>query len=405
MIGRRQLAVASPISSAAIARALFESVIAGEKTATRARAQVAERLDARSVVLTDSGTSALVLALRLAAPRGGVIGFPAFACVDLAAAAQFAGIRVRLYDIDPRRLSPDLDSFDRMLERGVDAVVVAHLYGFPVDMAALHQRTSSAGVPLIEDAAQGAGATIDGNRLGTLGDLGVLSFGRGKGLCAGGGGALIANATQWRERLRSPDPLPSSIGLGNLAKTAVQWLLGRPSLYALPSMLPWLRLGEMVYHPAHEPRGMSRVCSSLVRSAFELERDDLIARRRRGAQLRHAADASGELRCIATLPGAEASFLRFPIVDASRSRTAHQSMGILRSYPATTAEQKEMQALLIAGEPPMPGAIELRSGLFTLPTHRFVTDRDMAALAAWLRDGNAGSRRSGKPANPEVASV
>ena len=42
-----------------------------------------------------------------------------------------------------------------------------------------------------EDAAQEAGATLHGRRLGSFGDLSVLSFGRGKGVTGGGGGALL----------------------------------------------------------------------------------------------------------------------------------------------------------------------------------------------------------------------
>src|SRR5688500_14956169 len=66
--------------------------------------------DAREAVLTDSGTSALVLALRSVAPAGGEVAFPAYGCIDLIAAAVRAGVRVALYDVDPETLSPDLDS-------------------------------------------------------------------------------------------------------------------------------------------------------------------------------------------------------------------------------------------------------------------------------------------------------
>ncbi|MDQ3520445.1 MAG: DegT/DnrJ/EryC1/StrS family aminotransferase, partial [Gemmatimonadota bacterium] len=79
------------------------------------RQRLTERFGAQAVALTDSGTSALVLALRLAAGAGGTVAFPGYACIDLAAAARFAGVRVRLYDVDPASLSPDLDSVRRTL--------------------------------------------------------------------------------------------------------------------------------------------------------------------------------------------------------------------------------------------------------------------------------------------------
>ncbi|MDQ6829661.1 MAG: hypothetical protein M3081_12400, partial [Gemmatimonadota bacterium] len=53
------------------------------------------------VLLTDSGTSALVLALRATTRATRVVAMPAYACVDLVAAAQLAGVRFVCYDIDP----------------------------------------------------------------------------------------------------------------------------------------------------------------------------------------------------------------------------------------------------------------------------------------------------------------
>ena len=65
------------------------------------------RYAATDVVLTDSGTSALILALQALVPAGGTVAYPAYACIDLTAAALGAGMRVRLYDLDPATLSPD----------------------------------------------------------------------------------------------------------------------------------------------------------------------------------------------------------------------------------------------------------------------------------------------------------
>ena len=110
-----QLAVASPISGASLARAFLHSARASSRVHVDACDLVLRAFDARAVVLTDSGTSALVLALRAAVPSGGTVGFPAYGCVDLVAAALFAGVRIRLYDIDPATLSPDLDSVRRVV--------------------------------------------------------------------------------------------------------------------------------------------------------------------------------------------------------------------------------------------------------------------------------------------------
>jgi dTDP-4-amino-4,6-dideoxygalactose transaminase len=159
-----------------------------------------ERFGARDVILTDSGTSALILALRSLLPQGATIAYPAYACVDLTAVALRARMRVRLYDLDPATLSPDLDSVRAAIGRGVDAIVVAHLYGYPADVAGVEELAALHGIPVIEDAAQGAGGTVRGMRLGSLGDVSILSFGRGKGTTCGSGGALLSRSrqTSWK---------------------------------------------------------------------------------------------------------------------------------------------------------------------------------------------------------------
>lgn len=383
MIGRRQLAVSSPISVSALGRAFVESMRSGSAE-SRARRLVADVFHARETVLTDSGTSALVLALRLAVPKGGTVGYPGYACVDLAAAARFAGVRVRLYDIDPSSLSPDMDSVKRMLERGVDAIVVAHLFGYAADVPSVRELAEKSGVVVIEDAAQGAGGILNGTRLGSLGELGVVSFGRGKGLCASGGGALLGLGERWAKRVADIELPTDGRGWSGLTKTGIQWALGRPSIYALPAMLPWLHLGEMVYHEASEPRGMSVAAAALVPSAFALEGPELDARRINARALDRAATRGAQLGSITAIADSVPGYLRYAVRDLGGGRTIQPQLGVVRPYPRTLLEQPELRDSLTEGEPATPGAAALRGSLFTLPTHRFVGAGDLAALARWM---------------------
>lgn len=386
---RRQLAVSSPISIEAVGSA-FAHALRGERDhLVRAQASIANEFGASRAILTDSGTSALVLALRAAVPRGGVVGLPGYACVDLTAAALHAGVRVRVYDIDPTSLSPDLDSVRRMLSRGVDAIVVAHLFGFPANVPAVAELASAAGVPVIEDAAQAAGGMLGGRRLGSFGDLSLLSFGRGKGLCAGGGGALLLRDGSLATRVDAAAMGPPARGIGSLVGTGIQWLLGRPALYALPSSLPWLHLGEMVFHPAHEPQSISVASSVLIHSALRLEPKAVAGRRAIARRLEDAArDSAGIGMCVG-VEGSSPGFLRYPVRDVENRRAPDPRLGVLRSYPATLLEQPQLSPILASNEPPVPGALELRRTLYTLPTHCFVRAHDVADLQRWLAEPSA----------------
>jgi perosamine synthetase len=348
--------------------------------------------------MTDSGTAALVLALRLAASRTGVVAFPGYACVDLAAAARFAGVRVRLYDIDPETLSPDLESVERAMERGVDALVVAHLFGYPADVIGVRKIASRHGAVLIEDAAQAAGGTLADKRLGTLGDLVVLSFGRGKGLSVGGGGALLAMTSPWSDRvveLKLKEP--ASRGFSQLAKSAAQWALGRPSLYSIPAAIPWLRLGEMVYHPAHEPRPLTVAGCALLPKVLASESRAIAERRRIASELERALRESSDLAPIAAVATGESGYLRLGVRDVLGRYSPDARLGIVRPYPRTLAEQPELKPVLMDGEPATPGAAEARRTVITVPTHRFLTRTDIASIVAWSR------RRS--TSEPESAPV
>ena len=184
---------------------------------------------------------ALQLAIQSARDEIGrqvAVAIPAFSCFDVASAAIGAGGPVILYDLDPLSLSPDLESLDRALAAGARIVVVAPLYGVPVDWDAIEDLASTYGATLIEDAAQGHGATHRRRPLGSLGEISTLSFGRGKGWTGGSGGAVLfaagesvakRAARQRRRAARTSGPRRSSRRNGRL---------GRPSLYGIPQAVP-----------------------------------------------------------------------------------------------------------------------------------------------------------------------
>lgn len=385
MIGRRQLPVSSPLAAGTLAAAVWPAVARRTESVLRAAALVRGTFGTPQVALTDSGTSALVLALRIAAGDKGVVAMPAYACVDLAAAARFARVRVRLYDVDPHTLGPDLDSLSAALDQGANAVLVAHLYGFPADVPAVRALAARHGAAVIEDAAQAAGGTLHGRPLGTLGALSVLSFGRGKGTTGGHGGALLVH-----------DPIHDAAFAGELAAlgqprrgwndllaATAQWALGRPSVYGIPSAIPALRLGEMVYHPAHTPRSLSAAAAALVARALSAAPSEVAVRQRNAAVLDIAADEGGDIDAVRAIPGAVSGMLRYPIVDTG-SRVERPERGILRGYPRTLRDEPKLKRFLEPG-PDIPGAEQLLRTLFTLPTHSRVTRRDMEEMIDWLR--------------------
>jgi len=150
-----------------------------------------------------SGTFAVELALRgLKVGPGDEVVMAAydyggnFLCVHAVGAVPV------LVDVAPENwnLSPALASL--AFGPATKAVIVSHLHGGLVPMAALMDEARRRGVAVIEDAAQAPGATVEGRRAGTWGDVGVLSFGGSKLLTAGRGGAILTPHADVHQRAR-----------------------------------------------------------------------------------------------------------------------------------------------------------------------------------------------------------
>src|SRR5262249_32635658 len=96
------------------------------QTESRLLDLLTKRFAPRAVVFTDSGTTALSAALRavLEGRPGLSVALPAYACYDLATAAEGAGASVLLYDLDPQTLAPDVTQLQATLRHGAAVVVV-----------------------------------------------------------------------------------------------------------------------------------------------------------------------------------------------------------------------------------------------------------------------------------------
>lgn len=358
--------------------------------ASRASRTVADDLTRRfpkhAAVLVDSGTTALTLAVNAACTaRAGPVALPAFGCFDLATAIDGAGCEFVLYDVDPDTLGPDFDSLRKAVSRGASAVIVAHYYGVAADMHAVRAIAESVGAIVIEDAAQGAGASLRSAPLGASGDLSVLSFGRGKGVTGGGGGALLVRAGAPAPR---DVPTVAATSLRPAVATVAQWALARPALYWVPAALPFLALGETVYRQPELGRAIGPFSLGTLSATLPLADSEAAHRRMRAARYDEALRAS-RFRRPEPIPASEPGYLRYPVLLQERASNQGLSPGVRRcgispSYPRSLAdlvgfgERRQQPAL------PLLGARALAERLVTLPTHSLLSTRDEAAVVRWL---------------------
>lgn len=375
----------------------------GHQALSEVEALLRSSYAAREVLLTDSGTSALALALRLAAARDGSggersVALPAWGCYDLATAADVAGLPVLLYDLDPATLGPDWASLDRVLEHAPAAVVVVHAFGVPVDLPRVQERLAAAGALMIEDAAQAIGTTLGDSPAGSLGELGILSFGRGKGWTGGGGGALLLNRSAPVNLHRPPvaRPRPSRRGTRNLVGLTAQWLLARPSLYALPAAMPFLKLGQTLYRQGVPPEGMLAAVAAVLLGTGPLQKAEADRRRLNAQRLTAALQAALAGEVPAGWKDGEPGWLRLPFLPGPRLAGPAQEgtarrLGITPGYPLPLERLPGFGQRVRNLQVSRPGAVHLAAHLYSLPTHGLLQERDLVRLEQWL--ARAGRRR------------
>lgn len=155
-------------------------------------AEVAAYLGVRHAIGVNSGTDALVLALRALGigPGDEVVTTP-FTFFATAEAVETVGATVVFADVEPGSLNLDPERAEAAVTARTRALLPVHLFGRPAAMEALLGIAERHGLAVVEDTAQAFGAEVGGRRAGTLGDAGAYSFFPSKNLGAYGDGGLV----------------------------------------------------------------------------------------------------------------------------------------------------------------------------------------------------------------------
>ncbi len=152
-------------------------------------------------VSTNAGTSALHLAVMVSGAEAGdeIITSPytwgaTVACILQANCIPvFADIEMETLNLDPASVA------DRITDR-TKAIVVVHIYGVATDMGPTMALAREHGLVVIEDCAQAHGATYNGQKVGSIGQLGCFSLQASKHIPAIEGGALVTDNREFYER-------------------------------------------------------------------------------------------------------------------------------------------------------------------------------------------------------------
>ena len=162
---------------------------------------LAARLQRPTVLLTNSATAALDMALLLGGiGPGDEVIMPAFTFVSCANSVALRGGKPVLVDIEPATLNVDVGAVAAAITERTRAIIAIHYAGIAYDIPALSALARRHRLLVIEDAAQAIAAIYQGEELGRFGDFGVFSFHHSKNVACGEAGALVVNDERHAER-------------------------------------------------------------------------------------------------------------------------------------------------------------------------------------------------------------
>jgi dTDP-4-amino-4,6-dideoxygalactose transaminase len=167
----------------------------------RCHAELVRLTGAASALLAHSCTAALEMAAILAeVGPGDEVIMPSYTFVSTANAFVLRGATPVFVDVRPDTLNLDETRVEEAITSRTRAIVPVHYAGVACEMDALLALADRHGLLVVEDAAQGLGASYKGRPLGAIGDLGALSFHETKNVISGEGGALLLRDRRFVER-------------------------------------------------------------------------------------------------------------------------------------------------------------------------------------------------------------
>ena len=152
-------------------------------------------LNAKYVIGVNSGTDAIAIALKaIGIKQGDEIITTSHTATPTVSAVRMTGAVPVFADIDEDTLNIDPSLVEKKITSRTKVILPVHLYGYPADMDTIKKLAVKHGLFVIEDACQAHGASFNGKKLGTIGDIGCFSFYPTKNLGAfGDAGAIVTN--------------------------------------------------------------------------------------------------------------------------------------------------------------------------------------------------------------------
>jgi dTDP-4-amino-4,6-dideoxygalactose transaminase len=386
---RKVPTTAVPIMLPEILRAALRSIEG--KGIERFEKSLSEWLSVPEVVLVNKGTSAIYLilkALRELHPERDEVIYPAYTVPTLKLAFDRAGLKTRVCDIKRETFNLDPESLAGEVNSRTLAVIPVHMFGFPMELKEVFE-VAGDGVAVIEDACQAPGASIGKRLVGSIAPSSIFSLCKGKNISTYGGGFAAFKDLKLAGMVRKEwEALPQAkAGLKMLIMLAAYSLAMRSGVYGpLYFIIKRFKSEELHQHLQVERfTGMQAELGEILLRRLEVFNSQ---RRASGMYLYEAFKEVEHILIPRIVRGSEPVFNHFPVVflndnDRQRAQTNLWQAGIdtARMYLRPNHHIYDL------GYPrdAFPNSRLVAQGLVTLPTHPFVTIRDLEIMIDVIR--------------------
>lgn len=169
----------------------------------RFESEFADYLGVKYCIGVDSGTSALILALRaLGIGKGDEVITPANSYIATSMSISHNQAVPVLVDCD-EFYNIDISKIEEKISKRTKAILVVHLYGLPCQIEKIIMIAKKYKLFVVEDCAQAHGASFQGKKVGIFGDIGCYSFYPTKNLgCYGDGGAIVTSNRNIKNKIK-----------------------------------------------------------------------------------------------------------------------------------------------------------------------------------------------------------
>ncbi|UCE40557.1 MAG: DegT/DnrJ/EryC1/StrS family aminotransferase [Candidatus Aminicenantes bacterium] len=335
----------------------------------------------RHAFLFGSGREALYAVLKAYNRPGGVL-IPAYNCIVVPEAIQFAGYRPVFVDIERNSLCMTAENVKKSLSSDVQAVFLTHIFGIPCEIQEILDVLikQNKDILIVEDAAPAIGAEYNGQVVGSFGDASVISFQSTKVISGEIGGALLTNNENLAEKLKGLKL--EAVGPGSdwmlFIKALARKFVTSRNVYELAQFGYRTLRGEKMYEivppKVQKPKGFLSRCPSFSCALVFLQLDRLRwnLERRRNLALIYQNELSKhtEVSLPEIAQACDPAWIQYPIlVDDKLSFYKHMQrnqIDVSWTYRYSCAESFGIKGF--------PNSIHAAETIIGLPTSPFISD-------------------------------